>query len=185
MASPEGGFSAMADGPSDLLLASGDVSLQQAASAAQSATGSRTSGHVGFSFSPPVLGLVSERYSFVALSTGPAAALAAKGEFEMMLTTATGVEQRVHGDVICMNTVGNTTRIAGRLESVWINNVQRPITGATHTIWTVQDNGEGQGTTDTASPMFFNNATNAQLHCTTGFTPPQFTNQDGNIQVHQ
>ena len=152
------------------------------AAAQQAAIGSRTSGHVGFTFSPPFLNLASERYSFVALSTDPAT-LAAKGEFELMLTTATGVEQRFHGDVICMSTVGNTTRLAGQIEKVWINNVQRPITGATHVIWTVVDNGEGQGTTDYASPMFFNNAANAQLHCTVGFTPAQFPIQEGNVQV--
>ncbi len=93
------------------------------------------------------------------------------------------IHSGVHGNAICMNTVGNTSRIAGQLEKVWINNVQRPITGATHVIWTVVDNGEGQGTADTASPMFFNNAANAQQHCTVGFTPPQFTNADGNVQV--
>ena len=180
------GFSATADGPFDVFFATEDASLQQAAAqmaaARQSATGGRASGHVGFTFSPPFLNLVSERYSFVALSTD-AATFAAKGEFEMMLTIATGVEQRFHGDVICMSTVGNTTRLAGQIEKVWINNVQRPITGATHVIWTVVDNGEGQGTADTASPMFFNNAANAQLHCTTGFSPAQFSVQEGNVQV--
>ena len=181
------GFGVTVDGPFDVFFATEDASAQQAAAqiaaAQQSATGSRASGHAGFTFSPPFLNLTSERYSFVALSTD-AATLAAKGEFEMMLTVVTGVEQRVHGNVICMSIVGNTTRLAGQIEKVWINNVQRPITGATHVIWTVVDNGEGQGTTDTASPMFFNNAANAQLHCTTGFTPAQFTVQEGNVQVH-
>ena len=180
------GFSVTADGPFDVFFATEDASAQlaaaQIATAQQSATGSRASGHVGFTFSPPFLNLATERYSFVALSTD-AATFAAKGEFEMMLTTVTGVQQRFHGNVICMSTVGNTTRLAGQLEKVWINNVQRPITGATHVIWTVVDNGEGQGTTDMASPMFFNNAANAQLHCTTGFSPAQFSIQEGNVQV--
>jgi hypothetical protein len=180
------GFGATVDGPFDVLFATDDASAQQAAAqiaaAQQSATGSRASGHVGFNFAAPTVGLLSERYSFVAQSTDPAT-FAAKGEFEMMLTAATGVEQRFHGNVICMSTVGNTTRLAGQLEKVWINNVQRPITGATHVIWTVVDNGEGQGTPDFASPMFFNNATNAQLHCTVGFPPPQFPIQEGNVQV--
>ncbi|MBC7894743.1 MAG: hypothetical protein H7066_04980 [Cytophagaceae bacterium] len=180
------GFAATVDGPFDVFFATGDASAQQAsaqiAAAQQSATGSRASGHVGFNFAAPTLGLQSERYSFVALSTDPAT-FAAKGEWEMMLTAASGVEQRFHGDVICMSTVGNTTRLAGLIEKVWINNVQRPITGATHVIWTVVDNGEGQGATDSASPMFFNNAANAQLHCTVGFPPPQFPVQEGNVQV--
>ena len=180
------GFAATADGPFDVHLGTADASAQQAAAlvaaAQQSAIGGRASGHVGFSFAVPTVGLLSERYSFAALLTDPAT-LAAKGEFELTLLAATGVEQRFHGDVLCMSTVGNTTRLAGLIEKVWINNVQRPITGATHVIWTVVDNGEGQGTTDSASPMFFNNAANAQLHCTAGFSPPQFTVQDGNVQV--
>jgi hypothetical protein len=148
-----------------------------------SATGSRAGGHVGFSFAAPTVGLSSERYSFTALSTEPTPTSTAQGEFELLLTAATGTEQKFHGNVICMTIVGNTARLAGVLEKVWINNVQRPITGATHVIWTVQDNGEGPGTTDFASPMFFNNATNAQLHCAVGFTPPTFSPQEGNIQV--
>jgi len=180
------GFGATIDGPFDVFFATEDASAQyaaaQIAAAQQSATGSRASGHVGFNFAAPTVGLLSERYSFVALGTDPAS-FAAKGEWEMMLTAATGVEQRFHGDVICMSTVGNTTRLAGQIEKVWINNIQRPITGATHVIWTVVDNGEGQGTADTASPMFFNNAANAQLHCTVGFSPPQFTVQEGEVQV--
>ena len=182
----DGGFAATADGPFDVYFATEGASAQMAAgqmaAAHQPATGSRASGHVGFNFGAPTVGLLSERYSFVALSTDPAT-FAAKGEFEMMLTAATGVEQRFHGNVICMSTVGNTTRLAGILEKVWINNVQRPITGATHVIWTVVDNGEGQGVTDFGSPMFFNNATKAALHCTAGFTPPQFSNAEGNVQV--
>jgi hypothetical protein len=176
------GFGVTADGPFDVFFAPEDAAVQRAA-AQGAANGSRASGHVGFDFSGPTVGLLSERYSFAALSTDPAPTFAAKGEFEMMLTAATGVEQRFHGDVICMSVVGNTARLAGRLEKVWINNVQRPITGATHVIWTVTDNGEGQGTTDTASPMFFNNAANAQFHCTVGFPPPQFSVQEGDVQV--
>jgi hypothetical protein len=179
------GFGVTADGPFDVYFATEDAAAQMAAAqmaaAQQSATGSRASGHVGLNFSVPTVGLTSERYSFAALSTDPSTPFAAKGQFEMMLTAATGVEQRFHGDVICMSVVGNTARIAGQLTKVWINNVQRPITGATHTIWTVVDNGEG--TPDSVSPMFFNNATNALLHCTAGFAPPQFTNQEGNVQV--
>jgi hypothetical protein len=182
------GFAFTVDGPFDLVFATEDASAQQAAAqmaaAPQAATGGRASGHVGLNFGVPTVGLLSEQYSFVALSTDPLTPFAAKGQFEMMLTAATGVEQKFHGDVICMSTVGNTTRLAGQLTKVWINNVQRPITGATHTIWTVIDNGEGQGTTDTVSPMFFNNAANAQLHCTLGFTPPLFPNQEGNVQVY-
>ena len=167
----------------DLVFATEDGSVQMAA-AQQSATGSRASGHVAFTFSVGQFGSIStEQYSFVALSTDPSTPFAAKGEYELMLTTVTGRTNKVHGDVICMSTVGNTTRIAGQIRKVWVNNVQVPITAATHNIWTVQDNGEGQGTTDTASPMIFFPTAGAQFHCATGFTPPRFAPQQGNVQV--
>lgn len=177
------GVGLTADGPFDLTLATEAPSAQMAA-AAQAATGGRASGHVGFTFSPPFGGnLAMEKYSFVALATDPLTPLAAKGHYEMMLTLANGVVQKVHGDVICMSTVGNTTRIAGQITKLWINNVQRPLTGATHNFWTVTDNGEGQGTADFTSLMLFSTAANAQFHCATGFTPPSFFNQEGNVQV--
>lgn len=179
------GLGVTADGPFDLAFGT-DAPASQMAAAAQAATGGRSSGHVGFSFSPPAFGVITqEQYSYVALGTDASTPFAAKGQYELMLTTRTGIEQKIHGEVICMSVVGNTARMAGRITKVWINNVQRPITGATHTIWTVQDNGEGQGTTDTASLMFFNNAANALTHCAVGFTPPLFTNQEGNVQVQQ
>lgn len=181
------GFGLTPDGPFDVFFATEDASAQQAAarmpSTQRRAIGSRASGHVGFNFGVPTVGLLSERYSFVALSTGPAPTFAAKGQFEVMLTAATGVEQKFHGDVICMSTAGNTARIAGQITKGWVNNVRVPITGAAYPIWTVTDNGEGQRTTDTASPMFFNNAANAQFHCAVGFPPPQFPIQQGNVQV--
>ena len=112
-----------------------------------------------------------------------APAFAARGEFEVMLTAGPTFALKFHGDVICMSTVGNTTRVAGRITKGWVNNVPSPITGNGYPIWTVTDNGEGQGTTDSASPMFFNNAANAQLHCSVGFAPPMFPIEEGNVQV--
>jgi len=46
------------------------------------------------------------------------------------------------------------------------------------------DLGEGQGPTDTATPMIFFPAAVAPLHCATDFIPPQFANQEGNVQVY-
>ena len=181
------GFAVTPDGPLDVFFTTGDASTPQAAAAMaaarQPATGGRASGHVGFEFSPPAVGLLSEKYSFTALSEGPAPTFAAKGQFEVMLTAVTGLELKFHGDVICMSAVGNTARIAGRITKGWVNGVPTPITGAGYPIWTVTDDGEGEGTTDTASPMFFNSAANAQLHCAVGFPPPQFPIQEGNVQV--
>jgi hypothetical protein len=177
------GIGLTVDGPFDLTLATEAASAQMAASA-QAASGGRASGHAAFTFNPPFGGaLTDEKYSFVSLATDPSTPLAAKGHYEMSLTLANGVVQKVHGDVICMSIVGNTARIAGQITKLWINNVQRPLTGATHNFWTVTDNGEGQATPDQTSLMLFSNAASAQFHCTTGFTPPSSSNQEGNVQV--
>jgi hypothetical protein len=167
------------DGPLDVVFGAEAAATQMAASV-QAATGGRASGHVGFNSGLPI-GIASEQYSFTALGTD-AAPLTAKGAFEVMLTLANGRQNKIHGDVICMNIVGNTARVAAIINKVWVNGVQFPITGATHSFWTVTDNGEGQGA-DFASPMLFTNAANAQFHCTTGWTPPAFAIQQGNVQV--
>ena len=174
------------DGPSDLVLGSGNASTQQAAAAPQAATGGRASGHVGLTLGTGFFtNIASEQYSFVALTTSNSPTpFAAKGQYTMTLTTATGVVQQFHGVVICMGITGNTARMAGQLTSVVVNGIPRPINpNQSHNIWNVTDNGEGQGTTDTASPMIFFPAAIAPLHCATDFIPPQFTNEKGNIQV--
>jgi hypothetical protein len=167
------------DGPFDLAFAP-EAGSAQLAAAAQAATGGRASGHVSLlPFGP----IASEHYSFVALSTDPSTPFAAKGQYELMLTTVTGRTNKIHGDVICMGITGNTARIAGQITTVWVNNVQVPITAATHNVWVVVDNGEGPGTPDFVSPMSFANAATAQLHCAAGTPTTVFFEQQGNIQV--
>ena len=171
------------DGPMDVTFGPVASSTEMAASA-QAASGGRASGHVAFTFSPPWLNVASEQYTFVALRTDPLTPNAAKGQYEMTLTTATGVVQRFHGEVVCMAIVGNMARIVGQLTSVVVNGIPRPINpNASHNIWNVTDNGEGQGATDQASPMIFVPAAIAPLHCVSDFIPPQFANQEGNVQV--
>lgn len=174
-----------ADGPFDLVLGSGNVSMQQAAAAPQAATGGRASGHVGLTLGTGFFTrIATEEYSFTALRTDPLTPFAAKGQYDMTLITPTGVVQEFHGVVICMNVTGNRARVAGQLTSVVINGIPRVINpAASHNIWSVTDNGEGQGTTDTASPMIFFPAAIAPLHCATDFIPPQFANEKGNVQV--
>ena len=174
------------DGPSDLVLGSGNASTQQAAAAPQAATGGRASGHVGLTLGTGFFtNIATEQYSFTALSTSNSPTpFAAKGQYTMTLTTATGVVQQFHGVVICMGISGNTARVAGQLTSVVVNGIPRQINPAqSHNIWNVTDNGEGNGTADTASPMIFFPAAIAPLHCATDFIPPQFAIQEGNVQV--
>jgi hypothetical protein len=175
------------DEPFDLTFATGDAFAQlgavQMAAAAQAASGGRASGHVGFPSGLPGLGIASEKYSFVALSTDPSTPFAAKGQYELELTTTAGRQNRIHGDVICVGISGNTARIAGQITKVWVNNVQVPITARTHNYWVVVDNGEGQGTPDQVSPMAFTVAAGAQAHCAAGLPSIVFANQEGNVQV--
>ena len=178
--------SVTADGSLDFVLGSGNASMQQAAAAPQAATGGRASGHVSLTLGTGFFtALTSEQYSFTALSTSNSPTpLAAKGQYDLTIITATGAVQEIHGTVICMNVSGNTARMVGQISSVVVNGIPRVINPATsHNIWNVTDNGDSQPTTDTASPMIFFPATIAPLHCANDFIPPQFTNEKGNIQV--
>jgi hypothetical protein len=168
------------EGPFDFAFAEESPSTQMAA-AAQAASGGRASGHVGLNLpgSPTV---VSEKYSFIALSADPSTPFAAKGQYEMELTTASGRTNKVHGDIICMGITGNTARIAGQITKIWVNNVQVPITVPTHNHWVVVDNGEGQ-TPDQVSLMQYTIAAGAQAHCATGLPSVVFPNQEGEVQV--
>jgi hypothetical protein len=159
--------------------------MLSAAAAPQAVAGNQASGHVGFNAGLPAVGLASEQYSFVGLAT-KAAPFAAKGSYELELTSSVGRQNKVHGDVICMATVGNTTRIAGIIRHIWVNNVEIPIPtpGPTHNYWVVIDNGEGQATVDFASPMAYTIAAGAAAHCSGGLGVTVFPIQEGNVQVH-
>jgi hypothetical protein len=190
------------DGSSELDLATDEASAPFAMSSAQllgaqsaaspnAASGPRGTGHVGITF-PTNPGIVSEKYSFVALRTDPATPLAAKGHYEVQYTTGSGIEIKIHGDVDCMTTFvgtpgpfgGSTARASGPIRKVWRNNVPAPITAATHAYWVVVDNGEGQQIfPDVVSLMNFAPAGIAQNFCANGFGINVFRNQEGNVQV--
>ena len=180
------------DGPLDVGLASENAFAQlagaqvlgaQLAASPQAASGSRASGHVGFPSGWPGTGITFEKYSFAALRTDPATPFAAKGQFEVMLATATGITQTIHGDVICMTTFGNTARVAGQITKFWRNGAPAPIPANNHAFWVVVDNGEGAATPDQVSLVRFNNAAVAQTYCATGFLSFVSPNQEGNVQV--
>ena len=167
------------DGPFDVAFGA-EAAATQMAAAAQAASGGRASGHVGLNL-PASPGVVSEKYSFVALSADPSTPFAAKGQYEMQLTTATGRTNKVQGDIICMGITGSTARIGGQITKIWVNNVQVPIAGPTHNIWVVVDN--GQATPDQVSLMQYTIAPGAQAHCATGLPSVVFANQEGEVQV--
>ena len=174
------------DGPFDVVLGSATASTTQAAAAPSAATGGRASGHVYLTLGTGFFTTIAtEQYSFTALSTSNSPTpLAAKGQYDLTIITATGAVQEIHGAVICMNVSGNTARMVGQITSVVVNGIPRVINpNQSHNIWNVTDNGESQPTTDTASPMIFFPAAIAPLHCANDFIPPQFTNEKGNVQV--
>jgi hypothetical protein len=202
-ASADLGASYTIDGSSELDLATDEASAPfttmfgaqllgaQLAASPNAASGPRATGHVGIYF-PANPGIVSEKYSFVALRTDPATPLAAKGQYEVQYTTGSGIEIRIHGDVDCMTTftgnpgpfAGATARASGPIRKVWRNNVPSPITAATHAFWVVVDNGEGQPIPpDFASLVNFAPAGIAQNFCANGFGINVFPNQEGNVQV--
>ena len=198
-ASADLGASYTIDGSSELDLATDEVSAPfalmmssaQLAASPNAASGPRATGHVGIYF-PANPGIVSEKYSFVALRTDPATPLAAKGQYEVQYTTGSGIEIKIHGDVDCMTTFvgvpgpfgGSTARASGPIRKVWRNNVPSPITAATHAFFVVVDNGEGQQIfPDFVSLMNFAPVGIAQNFCANGFGINVFPNQEGNVQV--
>ena len=191
-AASDAGVSYTLDGPSDAGLASDDAAMQMAgaqamgaqlAASAQAASGDRATGHVGLTF-PANPGIVSEKYSFAALGTDPAAPLAAKGQYQVQYTTGAGNTIKIHGDVDCMITFGNTARASGPITRVSRDGVELPISpNGTHAFWVVVDNGEGAGTPDQVSLARFSNGTIAQNFCANGFGIVVFANQEGNVQV--
>ena len=197
------GSSHTLDGPSELDVATDEASAPfammfsaellgaQLAASPNAASGPRATGHVGIYF-PANPGIVSEKYSFVALRTDPATPLAAKGQYEVQYTTGSGIEIKIHGDVDCMTTFvgtpgpfgGATARASGPIRKVWRNNVPAPITAATHAYWVVVDNGEGQPIPpEFASLVNFAPSGIAQNFCANGFGINVFANQEGNVQV--
>lgn len=104
------------------------------------------------------------------------------GQFELKSAQDGGL--RIHGDVVCFTIVGNTARIAGRVDKSNTTLVPE----GTYVIWTVVDNGEGANDPpDTTSDFFgpFNEA-GANAHCAVGFNlAPFLPVLDGNLQVHE
>ena len=179
------GYASFASEDAFAQLAGAQMLGAQLAASPRAASGSRASGHVGLTF-PANPGIVSEKYSFVALSTDPATPLAAKGQYQVQYTTGAGNTIKIHGDVDCMITFGNTARASGPITRVSRDGVEIPINpNGTHAFWVVVDNGEGagSGTPDQASLARFSNGTIAQNFCANGFGIVVFANQEGNVQV--
>lgn len=165
--------------PADVLTPFGsDVSVSrvQQFGIAQAATGGHASGR--FDLASPFLGIESEQYSFVALSTGVFPS--AKGEMSGKIARTTSF-QNIHAAVDCLAISGNEAWISGPLKRLVLNGVPQPTEGR-YVVWRVLDNGEGAGSPpDLASVLFvgFPQACLVLFGAQLPMTP------DANIQVSQ
>lgn len=142
----------------------------------QAATGGRASGH--WELAAPFVPILTEQYSFVALSTG--AFPNAKGQLEGEITSTTRGATDIHVDVDCLAISGNQAWISGVVTKRVTNGVPQP-TG-THVVWRVQDNGEGANSPpDLGSVLFEAPPQGCQFRFNLQMTPTT----NGNIQVSQ
>jgi hypothetical protein len=91
--------------------------------------------------------------------------------------------QRIHAQVYCFTVVGNTARLAARIDQT---NVSFGPVGS-YVVWSLIDNGEGAKTAPDETTDFFFGGTQAQAeqHCRTGFKlAPFYPSIRGNLQVH-
>ena len=90
--------------------------------------------------------------------------------------------QRIHGNIVCFTIVGNTARLAARLEQ---SNVPFGPVG-TYVVWTVIDNGQGaHDPPDLTTDLFFGRSEAlATTHCNVGYNlAPFYPSLRGNLQV--
>jgi len=132
----------------------------------------------------PVQNVLDETYSFTAVSTD--APPFAKGEVEVHLLRFTGQELVVHAEVTCVSIVGNEAWVGSRVRRFSVNREEVPQLVDRPMIFRVRDVGEGEGTVDLASLVFFPPTAEGDLeHCN---ARPDFPilreSGTGNIQVN-
>ncbi len=163
----------------------GRVSAAAADVAALAVGGGLASGHA-FVHGTTVQNVRDETYSFTA-ATDPAFPQA-KGELEVHGLQFTGAEFRVHAEVICMAVAGNMAWVGGRVTEFVLNGQKEPVDVGRPIIFRVLDGGEGAGSADAASLVFFpgpgRQVVTAEGYCDTHPSfPILWPNQEGNIQV--
>ena len=89
--------------------------------------------------------------------------------------------QRIHARVYCVTVIGNTARLAARLDR---SNVPFGPVGS-YVVWSVIDNGQGRRGPDQSTDIFFGGTEdNAKFHCATGFNlAPYYNSIRGNLEV--
>jgi hypothetical protein len=162
----------------------GDVDEPAGASADVStllATGGRASGRADIQ-GTPVQNVRDQTYSFGALSTS--AFPLAKGQVEVHFVRFTGEEITVHAEVTCLSVLGNQAWVGSRVRRFVLGGEELPGQVGRPMIFRVQDMGEGHGTIDLASLVFFPPPGGDLAHCTTRPAFPILRpSANGNIQV--
>lgn len=146
------------------------------ASFAASGAQERVTGHANIVL--PGFGDAVQRYSQSAIRHADGTV---SGQFELKSEQDGGL--RIHGDVFCFTIVGNTARLAGRIDQSDI--AFAPV--GSYAVWTIIDNGQGSRSPPDLTSDFFvglNEAT-ATFHCAVGFNlAPFIPVLSGNLQVH-
>ena len=125
----------------------------------------------------PNYGNALEHYSVSAIRRADGATT---GEFEEYSEQDGG--QRIHATVVCFTVIGNSARLAARIDQT---NVSFGPVGS-YVVWSVIDNGEGaRSAPDQTTDIFFGGtAAQADFQCRTGFNlAPYFSSLRGNLQV--
>ena len=117
-------------GSDESITLAADVGIEQAA------TGGRASGH--FELAEPFFSILTEQYSFIALSTDGFPN--AKGELDAKIARST-LFQDLHAEVDCLAIAGNQAWISGALKRLLFNGVPQP-TANRYVVWRVQAHGE-------------------------------------------
>jgi hypothetical protein len=189
LAAPEGGPMAVPRGAStsdapELLNEDGQDIADIAAAAelpALVASGGMASGHAAI-HGTTVQGIRDERYSFTAISTTPFPQ--AKGEVDVHLLTFSNLTVDVHAEVVCMSVVGNQAWIGTHVTHYTVDGQAVPSRLGGPMIFRVLDVGEGEGSTDVASLVFFPAAGGELSHCGSHPAFPLLRESTiGNIQV--
>jgi hypothetical protein len=117
---------------------------------------------------------IPERFSFSATKFPDGAV---RGQWQVFRDDGALI---VHGVTTCLGIVGNLALIGGEITQT--NNPTTDPVG-TPIIWTVLDNGEGNGLPDEVSELIIVNSDQRAFHCTSGLVLDLFPEEQGNVQV--
>ena len=149
------------------------------AASPRAATGGQAGGH--FELSEPFFPIVTEQYSFTALSIGNFPN--AKGQLDGKIARATNF-QDIHVEVDCLVVDGNEAWMSGPITRLVVNGVEQPPNGR-QVAWRVRDNGEGANSPPDMGTVLFVGFPQACLVYFFNEDLPLLPTANGQIQVAQ